>query len=61
LSIVVADEGRGFDPAAAVDSGIGLPGMYERAELLGGRLSIQSAVDRGTRVIFDLPIRSATG
>jgi signal transduction histidine kinase len=61
LFIVVADEGRGFDPAAAVDPGIGLPGMYERAELLGGRLSIQSAIDRGTRVIFDLPIRSATG
>jgi signal transduction histidine kinase len=59
LSVVVADEGRGFDPAARVGSGIGLPGMYERAELLGGRLSIQSAVDRGTRVILDLPIRSA--
>jgi signal transduction histidine kinase len=59
LFVVVADEGRGFDPAAAVDPGIGLPGMYERAELLGGRLSIQSAIDRGTRVTLELPIRSA--
>jgi signal transduction histidine kinase len=56
LRIVVADEGRGFDPAAAVDPGIGLAGMYERAELLGGRLSIQSAVGRGTRLTLDLPV-----
>ncbi|MDQ2853490.1 MAG: sensor histidine kinase [Chloroflexota bacterium] len=58
LSVVVADEGRGFDPGAAVDPGIGLAGMYERAELLGGRLSIQSAPGSGTRVTLDLPVRA---
>ncbi|MEO8250918.1 MAG: sensor histidine kinase [Chloroflexota bacterium] len=60
LTVVVTDEGCGFDPATAVDPGIGLAGMYERAELLGARLSIQSAVGRGTRVTLDLPVR-ATG
>ena len=60
LSVVVADEGRGFDPAPAMDPGIGLAGMYERAELLGGRLSIHSAAGRGTRVTLDLPVRSAS-
>jgi signal transduction histidine kinase len=35
--------------------------MYERAELLGGRLWIQSATGRGTRVSLDLPIREAAG
>jgi signal transduction histidine kinase len=59
LSVVVADEGGGFDPAAAVDPGIGLAGMYERAELLGGHLSIHSAPGRGTRVSLDLPVRAA--
>jgi signal transduction histidine kinase len=59
LMIVVADEGCGFDPGAAVDPGIGLAGMYERAELLGGRLTIQSAVGRGTRLTLDLPVRAA--
>ncbi|MEP7040494.1 MAG: sensor histidine kinase [Chloroflexota bacterium] len=59
LSVVVVDEGRGFDPAAAIDPGIGLAGMYERAELLGGRLSIQSAADRGTRVTLEVPVRVA--
>jgi signal transduction histidine kinase len=61
LAVVVADEGRGFDPGATVDPGIGLAGMYERAELLGGRLSIQSAAGHGTRIALDLPIRETAG
>jgi signal transduction histidine kinase len=59
LVLVVADEGHGFDPGAAVEHGIGLAGMYERAELLGGRLSIQSSVGHGTRVTLDLPLRAS--
>jgi len=59
LVVVVSDEGRGFSPRAAVDPGIGLAGMYERAELLGGTLSIQSAEGRGTTVALDLPLRAA--
>ncbi len=59
LVVVVSDEGRGFSPRAAVDPGIGLAGMYERAELLGGALSIQSAEGKGTTVALDLPLRTA--
>jgi len=59
LAVVVADEGRGFDTATTDDPGIGLAGMYERAELLGGHISILSAVGRGTRVSLDLPVREA--
>jgi signal transduction histidine kinase len=59
LVVLVSDEGHGFNPRAAVDPGIGLAGMYERAELLGGTLSIQSAEDRGTTVALDIPMRAA--
>jgi two-component system sensor histidine kinase UhpB len=59
LVVVVADEGHGFDPGAAVERGIGLAGMYERAELLGGRLSIMAAASHGTRVTLELPLRAA--
>jgi signal transduction histidine kinase len=59
LQVLVSDEGRGFNPRTAVDPGIGLAGMYERAELLGGTLSIQSAEGRGTNVALDLPFRAA--
>lgn len=49
--IEVADNGKGFDPdAVSRDRGMGLVGMQERAEKLGGSLSIQSAPGQGTRV-----------
>lgn len=56
LLIQVADEGHGFNPGAVVDAGIGLAGMYERAELLGGHLDVQSGAGTGTCVTLDLPI-----
>jgi signal transduction histidine kinase len=54
LTVVVADEGRGFDLAEVPESGIGLAGMLERSRLLGGQLSIESAPDAGTRVTVSL-------
>ena len=52
VEVVVEDDGRGFDPAAATD-GLGLVGMRERVELTGGRLEIEAAA--GTRVSATLP------
>jgi len=49
--IEIADNGRGFDPeAVSRDRGMGLVGMQERAEKLGGSLAVQSAPGQGTRV-----------
>jgi signal transduction histidine kinase len=52
VEVVVEDDGRGFDPAAATE-GLGLVGMRERVELTGGRLDIRSRP--GTRVTARLP------
>jgi signal transduction histidine kinase len=60
LTVVVADEGRGFDPAEVSESGIGLAGMVERSRLLGGQLSIESAPHAGTRVTVSVPTVPAT-
>ena len=60
LTVVVADEGRGFDPAEIPESGIGLAGMLERSRLLGGQLSIESAPAAGTRVTVTVPTGLAT-
>lgn len=47
----VSDNGRGFDPQAVRDTGgMGLVTMRERAEGLGGALTILSAPGEGTRV-----------
>ena len=53
----IADDGAGFDPAAA-SGGLGLVGMRERAVLAGGRLSVRAAPGRGTLVELRLETAS---
>lgn len=61
LRVVVADNGRGFDVTTArTHAGLGLVGMRERVELVGGSMTIRSAADRGTSVQFSVPV-SADG
>ena len=50
----VADDGRGFDPASVRD-GVGLSAMRERIEGLGGKIELQSAPGKGTRVTLRIP------
>jgi signal transduction histidine kinase len=58
LQVTVADAGPGFDPATLNGAGdhLGLTGMRERAESLGGRFHIESSMLGGTRVIALLPL-----
>ena len=49
--LVICDNGRGFDAAKGVrDSAYGLVGMRERVDVIGGRISIDSVPERGTKV-----------
>jgi signal transduction histidine kinase len=64
VSLWVEDNGRGFDPERVIsssnqDGGIGLLGMRERIELLGGRLEINSRPGRGTRLVACIPRRES--
>jgi len=54
IRMELRDNGRGFDPEARHD-GIGLLGMKERVEGMGGRLFIQSATGGGTAISIMLP------
>ena len=56
IRLVVQDDGRGFDAAAAASHGIGLASMHERIELVGGGLTVESAPERGTRIEARVPI-----
>ena len=58
LKISIEDDGVGFEPATVFAAGnsVGLPGMRERAELLGGELKVESAVGHGTRLTVTLPV-----
>lgn len=52
LTVEVEDKGKGFDAEAALAAGqsSGLPGMRERASLLGGNFTIESIIGGGTRL-----------
>ena len=59
IAVTVEDSGAGFDPQAAQDrkdgGGFGLFSIRERFDLVGGRMEIDSAPGRGTRITLTLP------
>ena len=56
-TLVVADDGVGFDESAPVAAGHqGLANMKARAEGIGASLRIESAAGEGTRIIVALPV-----
>jgi signal transduction histidine kinase len=56
LVVAIADNGRGFDPDQAPESGLGLRGMEERARLMGGSLRVTSEAHGGTTVELAVPL-----
>jgi PAS domain S-box-containing protein len=61
LELHVRDDGCGFDQRAAHrDYSYGLLGMYERARVIGGSLSIDSAQGAGTMVSIHIPLDGGT-
>jgi NarL family two-component system sensor histidine kinase LiaS len=62
LTLRVADDGRGFDPAEKNrGEGFGLQSMHERLESLGGRVEVESEPGKGTRITCVCPLESTSG
>lgn len=61
VAAVVSDRGRGFDPSEAQrhPGSLGLVGMQERIQYVGGTLALDSAPGRGTRVSVHVPWTTA--
>lgn len=57
LVLTIRDNGRGFDPEKVADRhGLGLNGITERARILGGTLSIDSEIGKGTTILVNIPV-----
>lgn len=56
VELEIEDNGCGFDPQQIPGGHFGLTGMKERVKLLGGDLTIHSALGVGTRIIATLPL-----
>lgn len=62
LRLRIEDDGRGFDPDAVEEKrSFGILGMKERALVLGGSFSIESAPQRGTRISVCIPLAARSG
>ena len=55
LSIIVSDNGKGFDPEQPT-SGMGLGNVRARADAFGGKLLIDSSLRNGTTVSIEIPL-----
>jgi signal transduction histidine kinase len=55
VKLSVRDDGQGFDETETGARGLGLLGMRERAGMLGGVLTIDSAPNRGTLIQVEVP------
>jgi len=55
ISLSITDDGRGFNPGSA-SSGMGLRIMSYRAGIMDGKVQVQSAEGRGTKVVCTVPI-----
>lgn len=57
LRIFISDDGSGFDVSFVFThvSGLGLLGMKERVDFLGGEIQIDSTLGKGSSIVFILP------
>jgi len=58
---IIEDDGRGFSPQRVMMSedqgrGLGLHGMKERIELVGGSLEFESRPEEGTTIMLEVPL-----
>jgi signal transduction histidine kinase len=61
LLFEIKDLGKGFDMGrptrkSSIERGLGLSSMEERIRMLGGRLTIESRIGKGTRICFSVPL-----
>jgi len=56
VRLTITDDGTGFN-AAALDRGLGLVGIRERVELLGGEFNIETTPGTGTQLWIEIPLK----
>jgi PAS domain S-box-containing protein len=60
VHLMIEDDGKGFEKNRTYDQSKhhGLMNMRERAEIMGGKLTIESDADRGTLIIVEAPVNN---
>ena len=58
VTLIVKDNGSGFDQSIVKNQSFGLLGMKERIELVNGEFSINSSPGNGTVLMFQIPLET---
>jgi two-component system sensor histidine kinase DegS len=61
VTVTISDDGKGFEPPENLEAlpstgKLGLAGMQERVQLLGGRLKLESKPGEGTKIFVEAPV-----
>lgn len=56
VTLLIEDDGQGFDPSVRKEGRFGLVGLNERVHLLGGTLNLRSSKGEGTQVEVIVPL-----
>lgn len=57
LMAEVVDHGQGFDPNSQPQgTGLGLYGMNERAEIVNGKVNVETHLGKGTIITLEVPL-----
>jgi signal transduction histidine kinase len=57
LAVCIDDDGQGFVDVGSAGVGLGVKGMRERVEALGGEFKVEGRPGAGTTVRATLPLR----
>jgi PAS domain S-box-containing protein len=56
IELSITDDGKGFDPGKAGKKGLGLSNINSRADLFGGKVTLQSAPGSGCKLRVQVPV-----
>lgn len=58
VSVIIKDNGNGFDQNEKKEGAFGLLGMKERVNMLKGEMTINSKLNKGTMIMLTIPIHT---
>ncbi len=61
VTLTIADNGRGFEPAAVSTDSLGLTGMKQRLAEVNGTLTVETTLAVGTKVIAEVKLWTVNG
>jgi signal transduction histidine kinase len=61
IELSITDDGKGFNPEKVRKKGLGLSNIMSRADLFGGKVTIQSAPGHGCKLRVQVPVEWTTG